>query len=93
MTCMLLVLASGFHPATGHAAPSLVRVLLTKLQLTDRLEVSLDGSYTIGGMSFQRGADLVVSSSTGKLMLYYEGMAMNAGGMNAQNLFAKHCAT
>jgi len=76
---IMLVAAIGAMPVAGHASSALVRVLLTKLQLTDRLEVSLDGSYTINGMSFQRGADLVVSSATGKLMLYYEGMAMDAG--------------
>ncbi|MBR5231907.1 MAG: SpoIID/LytB domain-containing protein [Clostridia bacterium] len=52
---------------------------MTKLQLTDKLEVSLDGSYTIGDLAFQRGSDLVISSATGRLMLYYEGMALSCG--------------
>ena len=30
-------------------------------------------------MSFQRGADVVISSATGSLLLYYEGMALDAG--------------
>ena len=73
LSCLLMIALVGFTPAKGHAAESIVRVLLTKLQLTDRLEASLDGSYTIGGMSFQRGSDIVVSSATGRLILYYEG--------------------
>lgn len=56
-----------------------VRVLLTKLNITDTVSVSLDGSYTLNGISFQRGSDLVISSKTGKLMVYYEGMALQAG--------------
>lgn len=79
LSCLLMIALVGFTPAKGHAAESIVRVLLTKLQLTDRLEASLDGSYTIGGMSFQRGSDIVVSSATGRLILYYEGMAFDAG--------------
>lgn len=57
----------------------IVRVLLTKLNITDTVRLSLDGSYTISGISFQRGSDLVVSSKTGSLIVYYEGMAMNCG--------------
>lgn len=79
LSCLLIVSITAFTPATGHAATSVVRVLLTKLQLTDKLEVSLDGSYTIDDMAFQRGSDVVISSATGKLMLYYEGMALSAG--------------
>lgn len=79
LSCLLIVSITAFTPATGHAATSVVRVLLTKLQLTDRLEVSLDGSYTLGDMAFQRGSDLVISSATGNLMVYYEGMAVSCG--------------
>lgn len=59
----------------------LVRVLLTRLALTDRLDAELDGSYSLepGGLSFQRGSKVTISSTQGTLMLYYEGMAMNAG--------------
>ena len=56
-----------------------IRVLLTRLKLTDRLEVSLDGSYTLNGISFQRGSHLVLSCSSGTIFVYYEGMALNAG--------------
>ena len=56
-----------------------IRVLMTGLNITDRLTVSLDGSYTLGDMSFQRGSEITVSSASGNLMVYYEGMAVNAG--------------
>lgn len=79
LSCLLLTSVTAFMPVAGHAATSVVRVLLSKLQVTDRLEISLDGSYTLGDMAFQRGSDLVVSSATGKLMVYYEGMALSAG--------------
>lgn len=57
----------------------MIRVLLTRLNVTDTVRLSLDGSYTLNGISFQRGSDLIVSSKTGALMVYYEGMALNAG--------------
>lgn len=57
----------------------IVRVLLTKLNLTDTVSLSLDGSYTLNGISFQRGSDLTISCKTGTLMVYYEGMALDAG--------------
>ncbi len=67
--------------AFAMAENGLVRVLLTRLALTDRLDAALDGSYSVqpGGMAFQRGTKLTISSAQGSLMLYYEGMAMNAG--------------
>lgn len=72
---------------SSEAAPTtlsggaLIRVLLTQLQLTDRLDIALDGSYSVEptGITFQRGSKLVISSTTGRLMLYYEGMAMDTG--------------
>ena len=67
--------------AFAYAENGLVRVLLTRLALTDRLDAALDGSYSVepGGLAFQRGSKLTISSAQGTLMLYYEGMAMNAG--------------
>jgi SpoIID/LytB domain protein len=66
--------------ARAAADGSVIRVLLTALRLTDRVDIALDGSYeTRDGMAFQRGSKLTVASTTGTLMLYYEGMAMDAG--------------
>ena len=65
--------------ARAEKTEGIVRVLLTRLKLTDQLSLSLDGSYTLNGISFQRGSDLTVSCKTGTLMVYYEGMALDAG--------------
>lgn len=80
---LALVLALSLLPlsfaARAEKTEGIVRVLLTRLKLTDQLSLSLDGSYTLNGISFQRGSDLTVSCKTGTLMVYYEGMALDAG--------------
>lgn len=60
-------------------AKGIIRVLLTRFNLTDRVDLALDGSYTIQGIAFQRGSHVTISSSKGTLMLYYEGMAQDCG--------------
>ena len=80
ITCFLaLLLMVPSLPAHAEKQTGIVRVLLTKLNLTDQIEVSLDGSYTLNGISFQRGSDLTISCASGTLFVYYEGMALNAG--------------
>ena len=79
LACLMITSLMAIMPNTGHAAAKVVRVLLSKLNVTDKLEISLDGSYTLGDMAFQRGSDLIVSSQSGKLMVYYEGMVLSAG--------------
>ena len=56
-----------------------LRVLLTRPALTDRVDLSLDGSYSIDSIAFQRGSTLTVSCSSGRLMVYYDGMAFEHG--------------
>ena len=75
---MLLTISLAL-PVGARAEKNTVRVLLTRLNLTDRLEIALDGSYTLDGMSFQRGSRLVLSCATGRIMAYYEGMALDSG--------------
>lgn len=75
---MLLTISLAL-PVGARAEKNTVRVLLTRLNLTDRLEIALDGSYTLDGMSFQRGSRLVLSCATGRIMVYYEGMALDSG--------------
>ena len=75
----LLMLLPPVLPARAEKNTGVVRVLLTRLNLTNRIEVSLDGSYTLNELSFQRGSKLVVAISGGSLMAYYEGMALDAG--------------
>ncbi|MBO2516882.1 MAG: hypothetical protein CW338_06335 [Clostridiales bacterium] len=72
--CTLPVSEAEKKPQSG-----IVRVLLTKLNLTDRAEISLDGSYSLNGVVFQRGCDIIVSCSTGDIYVYYEGMAWCCG--------------
>lgn len=82
LACLLAaVLLSGliFDAAAEEKQNGIVRVLLTKLNLTDRAEISLDGSYSLNGVVFQRGCDLLVSCASGDIYVYYEGMAWNCG--------------
>lgn len=77
----------GFHAgeaqetqATNQPEPgNVVRVLLTRLRLTNRLDIALDGSYSLEpyGIAFQRGSKLTLSTAQEGLILYYEGMAMH----------------
>ena len=73
MTAMLLFLS----PA--QAEKNIVRVLLTKLEVTDQVTLSLDGSYTVGDLSFQRGAQVKLACASGHIILYYEGMSLDLG--------------
>lgn len=77
--CLALMLLPLALSARAEKASGVVRVLLTRLNLTDQVEISLDGSYTLNDLSFQRGSHLTVSRSGNSLFVYYEGMAMNAG--------------
>ncbi|MBR4500859.1 MAG: SpoIID/LytB domain-containing protein [Clostridia bacterium] len=80
---IMILFAAAVLPVTSRAegknGDNVVRVLLTRLKLTDRVDVSLDGSYTLNGLSFQRGSRLVVSSASGHIVAYYEGMAVDCG--------------
>ena len=57
----------------------IVRVLMTRLSLTDRIDIALDGSYTLGDISFQRGSRLTAAIQDDSVFVYYEGMALNVG--------------
>ena len=75
----LLMLLPPVLPAQAEKTEGVVRVLLTRLNLTNRMEISLDGSYTLNELSFQRGSKVIIAISGGTLMVYYEGMALDAG--------------
>lgn len=80
LSALVMLMTIGLAlPVGARAEKNTVRVLLTRLNLTDRLEIALDGSYTLDGMSFQRGSRLVLSCATGRIMVYYEGMALDSG--------------
>ena len=65
--------------ARAEKQTGVVRVLLTRLNLTDRATLSLDGSYTLNDIAFQRGSRLTVSAQQGNIYVYYEGMALSVG--------------
>ena len=65
--------------AKAEKTTGIVRVLLTKLKTTDQLKISLDGSYTLGDIAFQRGSRLTVVCDGQALYVYYEGMSMKMG--------------
>lgn len=77
--CLLLSLLPLLPVQAAAKTDGTIRVLLTRLNITDTVRLSLDGSYTLHGISFQRGSDLVISCKTSSLMVYYEGMALNVG--------------
>ncbi|MBR1607160.1 MAG: SpoIID/LytB domain-containing protein [Clostridia bacterium] len=71
----------------ANAEKNVVRVLLTKLELTDQVTLSLDGSYTVGELSFQRGAKMKLSCASGQIILYYQDMSLNLG---KEAVFLRH---
>ena len=89
LVCLLLPLPMGaeeggaFPQASGEQT-HIVRVLLSKLGVTDRLDMTLDGVYSVGNknessMIFERGSELTVLLQNGCLILHYKGMSFNAG--------------
>ena len=80
VTIALCLLCALFFPQTGAAAEdTVIRVLMTRLSLTDRIDLSLDGSYSIDSLAFQRGSSVTVSCISGRLMVYYEGVSFEHG--------------
>ena len=52
LVLILLLTALPDGVSAAEKESGVIRVLLTRLKLTDRLDVSLDGSYTLNGISF-----------------------------------------
>ncbi|NLV59239.1 MAG: SpoIID/LytB domain-containing protein [Clostridiales bacterium] len=70
--------------AQAEARSQVVRVLLSRLGVTDRMDIVLDGVYSLGNkgeasMIFDRGSELTFLQKNGSLYVYYEGMSFNAG--------------
>lgn len=76
--------------SSSAAEANVVRVLLTRLNLTDQMTVSLDGHYSIGSLTFQRGAQIKLSCASGQIILYYEGMAQN---LSDEAVLIRHTGT
>ncbi len=75
----LLLLFPWVMPAKAEKETGLVRVLLTRLKLTNQADIALDGSYTLNDLAFQRGSHLTVLCEKNTLYVYYGGMSLNAG--------------
>ena len=78
--------AFGETASLPQASPRLqiVRVLLSRLGVADRMDISLDGIYSLGNrgensMVFKRGSELTVLLQSGSLIVHYQGMRFNAG--------------
>ncbi len=85
MICLLLCLTLLPLPAVAEeaAAPN-VRILLRRLELTDRADLILDGVYTasVQGdtvMAFPQGSQVTVLIREGELYLFYQGMSVKVG--------------
>ncbi|MBQ8655118.1 MAG: SpoIID/LytB domain-containing protein [Clostridia bacterium] len=84
MICLMLMLALLPLPAAAEDSAPSIRVLLRRLELTDRADLILDGVYTaaVNGdtvMAFPRGSQVVVQIREGQLYLFYEGMSLKLG--------------
>lgn len=77
-------IAKGTEPAT-------VRVLLTRFSALDRLDMTLNGSYSAdygtGSLVFGRGADVTVLLRNGRFYLYYMDTRLDAG---TELVFTRH---
>ena len=84
LICLMLGLAMlpVYAGAEATEAPGpQVRVLLRRLNLTDRADLILDGPYTaqVDGqvlMAFPEGAEVSVTIRSGELYLFYEGLRL-----------------
>ena len=84
LLCVLLCLALLPIPALGEDSAPNVRVLLRRLNLTDRADLILDGVYTAatGGaasMAFPKGSRVTVQIRSGQIYLFYQGMSLQVG--------------
>ena len=83
LLCLMLLPLAVHAAAAEDAAPN-VRVLLRRLELTDRADLILDGVYTasVDGkvvMGFPHKAEVTVAIRSGELYLFYEGMSLRLG--------------
>jgi len=68
----------------AQARSQTVRVSLTRLSTGDRLDITLDGIYSLGNrdensMIFERGSELAILLQNGSLIVHYKGMSFNSG--------------
>ncbi len=83
LLCVALLPFGASAASAEDPAPS-VRVLLRRLELTDRADLLLDGVYTAQVdervlMGFPVNAEVTVAIRSGELYLFYEGMSLLLG--------------
>lgn len=80
------------QPAPAYAAKQdgTVRVLLTQLNLLNRLDIGIYGAYSLEDrFTFQRGAVLRMMAEKERILLFYEGLTLDAG---PQIILRRHAA-
>ena len=90
--CVMLLAACLPQAAFSESIPfpqapdrsQMVRVSLSRLGITDRMDITLDGVYSLGNhgensMIFGRGSELTILLKSGSLIVYYKDMSFNAG--------------
>ena len=92
---LLLPLCAGAETAAQSAADQempAVRILLRRLELTDRIDLTLEGLYTATGgaeIAFPRGAEVQLQVRADKIYLYWRGMSVCMG---SEAVFTRHSA-
>ena len=71
-------------PVAKTSVSQTVRVLLSRIGVTERMDLTLDGLYTLTvesgvTLAFQRGSTLAVLLKDGRMHVYYQGMSLDAG--------------
>jgi len=88
LMCILLlvpmIFASAQELKTAGEREQHVRVLLSRLKLTDRMDLTLTASYQLlmsngSQMHFQPQSELTFLLNNGKIYLYYQGMSQEVG--------------
>ena len=85
LLCLVFFTAS-MHvlPADAEEAAPSIRVLLRRLALTDRIDLSLSGAYSLSWgknsrMLFPAGSELTVQVRQDQLILFFSGASLNCG--------------
>ena len=85
LLCLVFFTAS-MHvlPAGAEEAAPSIRVLLRRLALTDRIDLSLSGAYSLSWgknsrMLFPAGSELTVQVRQDQLILFFSGASLNCG--------------
>ena len=81
--CALGADAGDAFPAADGAQPQAIRVLLSRLSAPERLDITLNGAYTLEygqtQLMFGRGSDLAVLLKDGRMYVYYADMRVDCG--------------